>query len=50
MRRICIFLLFSLLLTTAVSAAGNVEHIESSTVVHTNGKSEVTLTVQEAGA
>lgn len=46
MRRICILLLFSLLLTTAVSAAGNVEHIESSTVVHTNGKSEVTMTVQ----
>ena len=46
MRRICIFILLTLLLTTAVSAAGSVDHLESTTQVYSNGKSEVTMTVQ----
>lgn len=46
MRRIFIFLLCCMLLTTAVSAAGTVSSLQSSTTVHSNGTCEVTMNVQ----
>lgn len=46
MRRIFSLLLCLLLLTTAVSAAGSVSKLESSTTVSANGTCQVTLVVQ----
>lgn len=46
MRRIFSLLLCLLLLTTAVSAAGSVSRLESSTTISANGTCQVTLVVQ----
>ena len=45
MRRIFIALLCVLLLTTAVSAAGTVNDLQSSTLVSDSGSCEVTVTM-----
>ncbi len=46
MRRIGIFFILCLLLTTSVLAAGTVTQMQSNTTVHSNGKCDVTLTLQ----
>lgn len=46
MRRMGIFLILCMILTTTVFAAGNVTQMQSNTTVHSSGKCDVTLTVQ----
>ena len=46
MRRIVIALIFCLLLTTAVSAAGSIPQLDNNTIVSENGTCEVTLNFQ----
>ena len=46
MRRLIMLILCCLVLTTAVSAAGSVNDLQSSTLVAGNGSCEVTLTME----